>query len=257
MGYCVTKPYDERLGTEKGYTITNSFYTTSLRTDADGVCYVGERECPAFASMSECKMDYATRLTLFDSGCVEDGVIFLELIRCRDVRIPSSVHFLYMKECADIEVPETVLVVSTDNCRNISVPQSQYETSFFNPKLDNVHTNVLKKCSDALFYKIDELSLALNPEEAIDVNIPCDLVRVAVEFRNDLLYRDWITPSLISKEKAEKIIAENKAEEKAIRRKKILKPLKIGGGVIAVSAAIAAGLLASGAGAALLPLLGL
>ena len=122
-------------------------------------------------------MDYATRLTNFDGGSVDDGVVFLELYRCRDVKISPSVHFLYMKDCADIEVPESVLVVSTDNCRNISLPKSKYDSSCFNPKSDNVHTNVSKKCYEALMSKIDELSLTLNPTEKIDLaEIAADLL---------------------------------------------------------------------------------
>lgn len=253
MGYCITKPYDERLGTEQGYSITNAFYATDFRTDRNGVCYVGEHELPAIASTSESKMDYATRLTNFDGGSVDDGVVFLELYRCRDVKISPSVHFLYMKDCADIEVPESVLVVSTDNCRNISLPKSKYDSSCFNPKSDNVHTNVSKKCYEALMSKIDELSLTLNPTEKIDLSKPSDLVRVAVEFRNELLFRDWITPSLISKEKADQIIAEARAEERQRRKKKILKPFKIGCAVIAILAVLGAVL----AGGALWALLGI
>ncbi len=257
MGYCITKPYDERLGTEKSYSITNAFYATDFKTDANGVCYVGNHEIPAVASTSDAKMDYVTRLTQFDGGAVDDGVVFLELVRCRNVKISPSVHFLYMKDCADIEVPESVLVVSTENCRNINLPKSKYESPYFNSNADRVHTNVSKKCYDALMSKIDEISMTLNPTERIDLRKPSDLVRVAVEFKNDLLFRDWITPSLISKEKADQIIAEARAEERAARKKKILKPFKIGCGAIAITGAVIAGLLAFGAGSFIWALLGL
>lgn len=253
MGYCITKPYDERLGTEKGFSISNAFYATDFRTDANGVCYVGDHEIPAIASTSDAKMDYATRLTNFDGGEVGNDVVFLELVRCRNVKISPSVHFVYMKDCADIEVPESVLVVSAENCRNINLPRSKYDSPYFNSNTDRVHTNVSKKCYEALMSKIDELSMTLNPEEKIDLRKPSDLVRVAVEFKNDLLFRDWITPSLISKEKADQIIAEARAEEKQRRKKKFLKPFKIGCAVIAVLAA----LLFFGAGASIMALLGL
>lgn len=253
MGYCITKPYDERLGTEKGFSISNAFYATDFRTDANGVCYVDDHEIPAIASTSDAKMDYATRLTNFDSGEVGNDVVFLELVRCRNVKISPSVHFVYMKDCADIEVPESVLVVSTENCRNINLPRSKYDSPYFNSNTDRVHTNVSKKCYEALMSKIDELSMTLNPEEKIDLRKPSDLVRVAVEFKNDLLFRDWITPSLISKEKADQIIAEARAEEKQRRKKKLLKPFKIGCTVIAVLAA----LLFFGAGASIMALFGL
>lgn len=253
MGYCITKPYDERLGTEKGFSISNAFYATNFRTDANGVCYVDDHEIPAIASTSDAKMDYATRLTNFDSGEVGNDVVFLELVRCRNVKISPSVHFVYMKDCADIEVPESVLVVSTENCRNINLPRSKYDSPYFNSNTDRVHTNVSKKCYEALMSKIDELSMTLNPEEKIDLRKPSDLVRVAVEFKNDLLFRDWITPSLISKEKADQIIAEARAEEKQRRKKKLLKPFKIGCTVIAVLAA----LLFFGAGASIMALFGL
>lgn len=257
MGYCITKPYDERLGTEKSFSISNAFYATDFRTDANGVCYVGNHELPAVASTSETKMDYATRLTNFDGGEVADGVVFLELYRCRNVKISPSVHFVYMKDCEDIEVPESVLVVSSDNCRNINLPRSKYDSPYFNPNTDGVHTNVSKKCYDALMSKIDEISMTLNPEERIDLRKPSDLVRVAVEFKNDLLFREWITPSLISKEKAEQIIAEARAEEKRLRKQKFLKPFKIGCGAIAITGAVIAGLLAFGAGSFIWALLGL
>lgn len=257
MGYCITKPYDERLGTEKGFSISNAFYATNFRTDANGVCYVGEHEIPSVASTSDTKMDYATRLTNFDGGEVENGVVFLELVGCRNIKISPSVHFIYMKDCVDIDVPESVLVVSSDNCRNINLPRSKYDSPYFNANTDRVHTNVSKKCYEALMSKIDEISMTLNPEEKIDLRKPSDLVRVAVEFKNDLLFRDWITPSLISKEKAEQIIAEARAEERQLRKKKILKPFKIGCGVIAVTGAILAGLLAFGAGSFIWALLGL
>ena len=253
MGYCITKPYDERLGTEKGFSISNAFYATDFRTDANGVCYVDDHEIPAIASTSDAKMDYATRLTNFDSGEVGNDVVFLELVRCRNVKISPSVHFVYMKDCADIEVPESVLVVSTENCRNINLPRSKYDSPYFNSNADRVHTNVSKKCYEALMSKIDELSMTLNPEEKIDLRKPSDLVRVAVEFKNDLLFRDWITPSLISKEKADQIIAEARTEEKQRRKKKLLKPFKIGCTVIAVLAA----LLFFGAGASIMALFGL
>ncbi len=253
MGYCITKPYDERLGTEKGFSITNAFYATDFKTDGNGVCYVDDHELPAIASTSESKMDYATRLTNFDGGSVDDNVVFLELYRCRNVKISPSVHFLYMKDCVDIEVPESVLVVSTDNCRNINLPQSKYESPYFNSNSDSVHTNVSKKCYEALMSKIDEISMTLNPTESIDLRKPSDLVRVAVEFKNDLLFRDWITPSLISKEKADQIIAEARAEAKQRRKKKILKPIKIGCTVIAILAVLGAVL----AGGALWALLGI
>lgn len=101
--------------------------------------------------------------------------------------------------------------------------------------------------------KIDEISMTLNPTESIDLRKPSDLVRVAVEFKNDLLFRDWITPSLISKEKADQIIAEARAEAKQRRKKKILKPIKIGCTVIAILAVLGAVL----AGGALWALLGI
>lgn len=88
--------------------------------------------------------------------------------------------------------------------------------------------------------KIDEISMTLNPTEGIDLRRPSDLVRVAVEFKNDLLFRDWITPSLISKEKADQIIAEARAEERQRRKNKILKPFKVGCKVFAVLALLGA-----------------
>ncbi len=233
MGYCITKPYDERLGTENGFSITNSFYATDYKTDADGVCYLGGLECPSLPSMSDFKMDYVTRLTLFESGSVEDGVVFLELIRCKNVKISPSVHFVYMKDCADIDVPASVLVLSAENSTNINVPKIQYQTPYFNPNSDKVQTVVLKQCSDALLYKIDEVSLTLNPEVEIDLNKPNELVRVAVEFRNELLFRDWITPSLISKDKAMQILAERKKTEKKTLLNILLAPFKFGGNIIA------------------------
>ncbi len=257
MGYCITKPYDERLGTEKGFSISNAFYATNFKTDANGVCYVGEHEIPSVASTSDTKMDYATRLTNFDGGEVADGVVFLELVGCRNIKISPSVHFVYMKNCADIEIPESVLVVSSENCRNINLPRSKYDSPYFNSNTDRVYTNVSKRCFDALMSKIDEISMTLNPEERIDLRKPSDLVRVAVEFKNDLLFRDWITPSLVSKEKAEKIIAEARAEEKRLRKQKILKPFKIGLGVIAVTGAVIAGLMAFGLGSFIRAFLGL
>lgn len=254
MGYCITKPYDERLGTEKGFSISNALYATPFRTDENGVCYIGEREVSSVASTSDAKMDYVTRLTQFDGGSVEDGVVFLELVGCKNVKISSSVHFLYMKDCSDIEVPESVLVVSTEGCSNISLPLSKYESPYFNSNSDCVHTNVSKRCYDALMYKIDEISMTLNPNERIDLRKPSDLVRVAVEFRNELLFRDWITPSLISKEKAEQIIAEARAEEKRIRNLKIRRTLILGGLALAATAAL---LISTGIGASLMRMLGL
>lgn len=86
--------------------------------------------------------------------------------------------------------------------------------------------------------KIDEISMTLNPTEGIDLRKPSDLVRVAVEFKNDLLFRDWITPSLISKEKADQIIAEARAEARQRRKNKIMKPFKVGCTVLAVLAVL-------------------